>query len=351
MGAQQFGESMSRKVLITGAGGFLGREIALQLLRQGDTVSGLARGEYPELKSLGVELHRGDIQDAERVKQACRGMDAVIHTAAIAGIWGPWKTYFGINTQGTQHVIDACRHHGIGVLVHCSSPSVTFDGSDQSGIDESVPYPARHLCHYSHTKALAEQRVLAANEPGRLLTAALRPHLIWGDGDPHLLPRLIEKAKRGRLAIVGRGDNRIDTVHVHNAALSHRLALDRLMAGDVAVGGRAFFVTQGEPVPCWDWIGGLLEIANCPRPVRQIPFGTAWAVGACLETAYRVLGRSSEPPMTRFLAAQLAKDHYFDISAARTLLGYQPEISTEAGLTALRGWFDRAKRDNARASV
>ncbi len=333
---------MSNKVLITGVGGFLGREIAKQLLYRGDTVVGLGRTDYPDLRSLGVQLHRGDVQNLEQVNQACRGVDAVIHTAAIAGIWGPWKTYYGINTLGTQNVIDACRKQGIGVLVHCSSPSVTFDGSDQSGIDESVPYPSRHLCHYSHTKALAEQRVLSANQPRQLLTAALRPHLIWGDGDPHLLPRLMEKSRAGKLAIVGRGDNKIDTVHVTNAAAAHRLALDRLLAGDQAVGGKAFFVTQGEPVGCWDWIGTLLDIANCPRPKRQISFHAAWTVGAALEGIYRVLGRTSEPPMTRFLAAQLAKDHYFDLSAARSLLGYRPETSTEAGLAVLRERFQRS---------
>ncbi len=257
---------MSLKVLITGVGGFLGREIAKQLLHRGDTVVGLGRTDYPELSALGVQLHRGDVQNLEQVMHACQGVDAVIHTAAIAGIWGPWQTYYGINTVGTQNVIQACHKQGVGVLVHCSSPSVTFDGSDQSGIDESVAYPSRHLCHYSHTKALAEQSVLAANKPGQLLTAALRPHLIWGDGDPHLLPRLIEKSRSGRLAVVGRGDNKIDTVHVTNAATAHRLAMDRLVAGDQAVGGRAFFITQDEPVGCWDWIGTLLDIANCPRP-------------------------------------------------------------------------------------
>lgn len=332
---------MSLKVLITGIGGFLGREIARQLLQRGDCVVGLGRSDYPDLHALGVQLHRGDVQDLELVKRASRGVDAIIHTAAIAGIWGPWKTYYGINTVGTQNVIEACRDQGIGVLVHCSSPSVTFDGSDQSGIDESVPYPSRHLCYYSHTKAIAEQSVLAANKPGTLLTAALRPHLIWGDGDPHLLPRLVEKARSGKLAVVGRGDNRIDTVHVINAAAAHRLALDRLIDSDQAVAGNAFFITQGEPVGCWDWIGTLLDIANCPRPKRQISFHTAWAVGAALEGVYWTLGKTSEPPMTRFLAAQLAKDHYFDLANAQNRLGYRAEISTAAGLERLRAWYQR----------
>ncbi|TVP99294.1 MAG: NAD-dependent epimerase/dehydratase family protein [Planctomycetaceae bacterium] len=336
-------------VLVTGCGGFLGRHIVSQLLGRGDQVRGLARGEYPELTRQGVDIRRADITDPDAVAAACAGVDAVIHCAAIAGIWGPWQRYHSINTLGTQHVIDACRRHGVPILVHCSSPSVTFDGSDQSGIDESVPYPARHLCHYSHTKALAEQAVLAAHEPGKLHTAALRPHLIWGEADPHLFPRLIDRARRGRLRIVGDGENRIDTVHVENAAAAHLNALDHLKAPAPPGGGRAFFITQDEPVRCWDWIAQVLAIAGVPAPTRRIGLATAWRVGATLEAVYRLAGIRSEPPMTRFLAAQLARDHYFDISAAKHLLGYEPRISTAQGLQGLRqAWAGSGDGDGSK---
>jgi len=189
-------------VLVTGAGGFLGRYIAEQSLARGDRVRGLARGEYPQLADQGVEMICGDLRDAETVNQACHGVDVVYHVAAIAGIWGPWQTFYDINTLGTRHVIAACRKHQVGRLVFTSSPSVTFDGHDQNGVDESAPYPRRWLCHYPHTKALAEQEVLAADQPGELLTCALRPHLIWGPRDEHLIPRLIEPSS-GELLIDG----------------------------------------------------------------------------------------------------------------------------------------------------
>lgn len=322
-------------VLVTGCGGFLGRNVVAGLLARGDRVRGFARGTYPELVARGVQLQRGDITDADAVAEACRGADAVIHCAAVAGIWGPWQRYHSINTRGTEHVIAGCRRHGVPILVHTSSPSVTFDGGDQSGIDESAPYPKQFLCHYSHTKALAEQAALAAHQPGRLHVAALRPHLIWGPDDPHLFPRLVARARRGRLMIVGNGRNRIDTVHIENAAAAHLNALDHLSTGQPRGGGRAYFITQDEPVPCWDWIAALLQTAGIAPPTRRVALPVAWTVGQMLEWVYAAGGIQREPPMTRFLAAQLARDHYFDIAAAKQLLGYRPAISTEQGLQRL----------------
>ncbi len=313
------------KVVVTGCGGFLGSAIVRLLVARGDTVVGLGRGVYPLLDSLGIQTIRGDVRDVAAVRAASQSVDAVIHTAAIAGLWGSWKSFYEINTVGTENVIAVCQELGIGRLVHCSSPSVTFDGGHQRGIDETAPYAVRHLCHYSHTKALAEIAVLAANQPGRLQTIALRPHLIWGPGDPHLLPRLIDRSRRGRLVIVGDGRNRIDTVHVDSAALAHVLALDKTGQANSPAAGRAYFITQDQPVNCWQWIATLLQPAGCDPPHRRIGFKTAWRIGATMERIYAAARLNHEPPMTRFLAAQLARDHYFDISAAKNLLGYRPK--------------------------
>ncbi len=323
-------------VLVTGAGGFLGSHIVRQLLARGDRVRGFSRGLYPELTSLGMQQVCGDIVDADAVRRACQGIDAVVHTAAKAGVWGRWANYYVPNMIGTQNVLRGCQAHGVPILVYTSSPSVTFDGSDQKGVDESVPYPQKWLCHYPHTKALAEQAVLRANQPGKLQTVSLRPHLIWGEGDPHLLPRLIQRAQNGRLRIVGDGQNLIDATHVENAAGAHLSAMARLAADpNSPAAGRAYFVSQNQPVNCWQWIANLLEAAGTKRPSRQISFKTAWRIGATMETFYRIIGKTTEPPMTRFVAAQLATDHYFDLSAAIRLLGYQPTITNEQGLERL----------------
>lgn len=324
------------RVLVTGPAGFLGAEIVDQLLARGDQVVGVSRGDYPELQAKGVDYRRGDLSDTDFARQAIRDVDVVVHTAAIAGVWGPYETFYRINTQATLNVIDACRQSGIEQLVFTSSPSVTFGGDHQRGVDESEPYPSRWLCAYPQTKALAEQAVLQAHRDGGIKTCALRPHLIWGADDPHLLARVIDRAKSGKLKIVGDGKNKVDTVHVVNAAAAHLHAIDALCEDPETAGGRAYFIAQDEPVNCWDWIETICDAAGVPPPTRRVPFSLAYGIGAALEAAYRTLGRTSEPPMTRFVAAQLAKDHYFDISAAKQRLGYEVKLSMEQGLQELR---------------
>ena len=321
-------------VLVTGAGGFLGLYLVEKLLARGDSVRAFCRGRYGELDRLGVETVRGDLRDCEATAAACRGMDAVFHVAALPGVGVRWKPFYEINTLGTRHVVEGCRAGGVSKLVYTSSPSVTFDGADQQCVDESAPYPARWLAHYPHSKALAERHVLESNARDGLLTCALRPHLIWGPRDRHLIPRLLARARAGRLRRVGDGTNLVDMVYVENAADAHLQAADALSAGS-PVAGRAYFITQGTPVNCWEWIDEILGLAGM-QPVRKsISLRAAWRVGAVLETAYRLLRLPGEPPMTRFLAAQLATSHHFDISRARADFGYEPTISTKEGMRRL----------------
>jgi nucleoside-diphosphate-sugar epimerase len=329
------------KALVTGAAGFLGRYVVELLLARGEQVRALTRRAAPELEQLGAEVVQGDVRDAQGVLNACAGQSVVFHTAAIPGIWGKWNDYYATNTLGTQHVVDACRRQHVRQLVYTSSPSVTFDGRAQLGIDERAPYARRWLCHYSHSKALAEQHVLAANDRNGLLTCALRPHLIWGPRDPHLVPRLLERARRGQLRQVGDGTNRVDTIYVENAAQAHLDAAAALTPNS-PVGGRAYFISQGEPVNLWAWINQVLQLAGLPAVERRISLEAAWRIGAVLEFVHRALGLGAEPRMTRFLAAQLAHSHYFDISAARRDLGYEPRISMDEGMQRLvNSWANR----------
>lgn len=321
------------RALVTGGGGFLGRAIVEQLVARGERVRVLARGRYPELEPLGVACIRGDLRDSEVTQAACEGMDVVFHAAGVAGIWGPWDHYYRINVLGTRHVIAGCRRHGVPRLVFTSSPSVTFDGTSQENVDETAPYASRWLCHYAQTKAMAEQEVLAAND-AQLATCALRPHLIWGPGDPHLVPRLIARARSGRLRRVGDGTNRVDMVFVDNAAAAHLQAAYAL-SPDSAVAGSVYFISQGEPVNCWAWIDEILALVDLPPVRRAISLRAAWRVGGALETVYRALRIGAEPPMTRFLAAQLGTSHWFDISRARRDFGYEPRISKCAGMERL----------------
>ncbi|MBN1910146.1 MAG: NAD-dependent epimerase/dehydratase family protein [Pirellulales bacterium] len=322
------------KALVTGGGGFLGQYVVEQLVARGDSVRTFCRGDYPELGALGVETVRGNLRDPLAVVDACRGMDVVFHVAAKAGVWGRHEDFLRANMLGTSHVVFGCREQGVGRLVFTSSPSVTFDGTDQEGVDESAPYPTKWLCSYPHTKALAEKHVLAANGLDGLLTCSLRPHLIWGPRDRHLIPRLLARARAGRLRRVGPGTNLIDMIYVENAAAAHLQAADALTP-DSPVAGRAYFLSQGEPVNCWKWIDEILALAGLPPVKKSISLPAAWRLGAVLEGVWRVLHLPGEPPMTRFLAAQLATSHYFDISRARTDFGYSPQITTSEGMARL----------------
>lgn len=327
------------RALVTGGGGFLGSAISRRLQAVGYEVRIVQRSPAPELAVVGVECRRGDIADPAVVMSAADGCDVVFHTAAKAGVWGPTAEYHRANVTGTENVLAACRALRIPRLVYTSSPSVVYGGRDEAGIDESTPYPKRYLTHYPRTKAIAEQAVLAANGPD-LATVALRPHLIWGPGDNHLVPRLLERARAGRLRRVGRGDNLVDTVYVDNAADAHLLAADRLRPGS-PVCGKVYFITNDEPVPLWELIDRMLACGGLPPVKQSISAGAAYAAGGLLEGLYAALGRRDEPPMTRFVARQLSTAHWYDISAAKRDLGYRPEVSVEEGLRRLRDWLPR----------
>lgn len=325
------------KAVVTGGGGFVGLAIVRQLVAAGVHTSVIGRGWYPEAEKLGCSLMRGDIRDADFLTRALKGYDTVFHVAAKAGIWGPYREYFSVNVTGTQNVLAACRANRIDTLVYTSTPSVVFNGRDIEGGDESLPYAERFLCHYAATKAEAEKMVLAENS-GNLKTCALRPHLIWGPGDPHLIPRLLARGRQGRLRQVGAGANRVDISYVDNVAEAHLLAAANLKSRATAA-GETYFISQGEPVTLWEWINGLFARCNVPKVEKKISFCTAWRIGGILEIMYRGLVIKQEPPMTRFLAEQLARSHWFSIKKAQNDLGYHPRVATAAGMERLVAWL------------
>jgi nucleoside-diphosphate-sugar epimerase len=330
------------RALVTGGGGFLGGAIVRKLVERGDQVRSLARGDYPALRDLGVETVRGDVADAGAVARAAEGCDVVFHVAAKAGVWGGYEDYHRANVEGTRNVIVACRARGVGRLVYTSSPSVVFDGRDMENADESAPYPARHEAAYPATKAEAERLALGVNGPGLAVTA-LRPHLIWGPGDNHLVPRIIARARAGRLRRVGRAVKLVDATYVDNAADAHLLAADRLAPG-APPAGRAYFIAQGEPMPVWDLVNRILAAAHLPPVGRSVPSWAAYLAGAAFEGAYHALGLASEPPMTRFVARELGTAHWFNLAAARRDLGYEPRVSTDEGLRRLEAWLQARAR-------
>jgi len=325
------------KALVTGGGGFLGGAIVRMLLKRGDEVVSYSRSSYPALAALGVEQFSGDIADKAALAAAAQDCDIIFHVAAKAGIWGSYSEYFRANVTGTEAVIAACRANGITRLVATGSPSVVFDGRDIEGGDESLPYPDHYEAHYPQTKMLAERTVLQANSVA-LATVSLRPHLIWGPGDNHLVPRIIQKARAGRLKRIGTRPCLADTVYIDNAAKAHLLAADRLHPGS-PVAGKAYFITNDEPVPLWEMVDRILAAGGLP-PVRgEISPQLARLIGIGCEKVWGLLRLSGEPPMTRFVANELSTAHWFDITAAKRDLGYCPEVSLEEGLKRLGEWL------------
>lgn len=322
------------KALVTGGGGFLGGAIVRQLLDRGDSVRSFSRGDYPALREMGVETFRGDLSDPDAVGDAVDGCDVVFHVAAKAGVWGSYYEYYEPNVVGTQCVIEACQEKDVDRLVYTSTPSITFSGEDQEGVDESTPVLDRFLCNYPKTKATAEQVVLQDNGEG-INTVALRPHLIWGPGDTQLVPRLIERAKAGKLRLVGDGQKLVDAVYVENAAHAHLLAADKL-SRDAACAGKAYFITNDEPWPMAKIINSILDAAGLPPVEKSVSPSTAYWAGALLELSHRIFRKTDEPPMTRFVARQLSTAHHYDISAAKRDLGYAPKVSMQEGMEYLR---------------
>ena len=321
------------KILVTGGGGFLGTAICKQLVARGHAVRSMSRQRYAALDALGVEQQPGDIASLDLVIEAARGVDAIVHSAGRVGAWGRLEDYYETNVRGTDNVLAACELNEIDKLVFTSSPSVVHGGGDLEGVDESAPYATHFSSPYAQTKALAEQRVLASNGP-QLATVALRPHFVWGPGDPNLIPRILRRARRGQLRLLGDAPKKIDTVYVDNAAEAHVLALEKLGIG-APIAGRIYFISQGEPVTHEALINSWLKADGFPPETRRMPLGLARFLGATLETIYRTLGIAAEPPLTRFLVEQLSTAHWFNIDAARRDLGYSPRVSMAEGLARL----------------
>lgn len=321
------------RALVTGGGGFLGGAVVRLLRQHGHDVRSFTRTAYPWLDELGVEQSLGDLADPAAVEKAAAGVDVVFHVAAKAGVWGRHADYVATNVVGTNNVLGACRTAGVRKVVYTSTPSVVHAGGDIEGETEAIPYPSHFPAAYPETKATAEKAVLAANGP-ELATVSLRPHLIWGPGDPHLVPRIVARAKAGKLRRIGKRPVTVDATYIDNAAEAHLLAATVLDIGSPAA-GKAYFISNGEPVELWWFIDRILAEAGIPPVTRTISAWKARAAGRVLEWVYWALRLPGEPPMTRFVAEQMSTSHWYDISAARRDLGYEPRVSIEDGLKRL----------------
>ncbi len=326
-------------VTVFGGSGFLGNRIVRQLVELNcGKIKCFNRSAAPALEKLGVEIIRGDIREPGAVNDACKDSTSVIHSSAKAGVWGNWKEYYGINVQGTMNVLAACKYNEIHHLVYTSSPSVAYPPTrDIENLDESAPYPDSYSAYYPATKAIAEKNVLGS--PCRELSAVvLRPHLLWGPGDPHLLPRIVRRAAAGKLVRIGDGHNLVDLTYVDNAALAHIKALEYLK-NCAQTRRKVFFISDNSPVRIWKWLDQLLNDLSIPPVTKSISYEKACFAGLMFETIYHCLPFLGEPPITRFVAGQLAFSHYFNISAAVNELGYRPLVKPVVAMSETIKWL------------
>lgn len=333
------------RILVTGGGGFLGTHIIKELLKNPSyIVTNFSRHTYSHLEDLGVPTIKGDLRKKEDVERALdQGFEAIFHVAAVAGVWGKYEDYYGINFLGTKNLLDAAEARGIQKFVYTSTPSVVFNKDDLLGVGEEQPYATEFLNAYSETKTMAEKLVLEMNNGKTFLTCAIRPHLIWGPGDPHLFPRVIQKGKQGKLRIVGDGENLVDIVYVENAALAHVQAFEHLNPGS-PVCGQAYFVGQERPVKLWSFINQVLGYVKVGPVMKSLDVKTAYKIGWLLEKVFKALGiNKPEPPMTRFVALNLGKSHYFSHEKAKKHFGYTPRVSIEEGLKRTFAYRDILK--------
>lgn len=329
-------------VLVTGGGGFMGMALIKRLIKEGHKVTSFSRREYPLHWALGISSIQADITDYDAVEKACENRDVVFHIAANVGIWGEYDSYYSTNVTGTRNVIEACRKQGVGRVVFTSSSSVVFDGSDLDGIDESYPYPSKYQSHYSSTKAMAEQLIIESNSVS-LKTISLRPHLVWGPYDAHLIPGILKRAASGNLRRIGDKEHFIDTTYIDNMVDALLLAAESLQTKPEAA-GRNFFITNGEPARVWDFVNSIIQIAGHEPVQKKIPERVAMFAAGTSEFLHKTLRLNSEPFMTRFAIREICTNHWFDISSARDILGYNPSVSYAEGFKNLKDYLKIGRR-------
>ncbi len=318
------------KVLVTGGTSLLGAGVARLLHERGEDVTVMQRSP----SGMGMAEILGDIGDTDALEAAARGADAVVHLAARVAATGSWSDFETVNVRGTADVLGAAIAAGVSRFVYVSSPSVAHQGQSLVGAGAAPANPATARGYYARSKAEAERVALAGNTKA-LSVVAIRPHLVWGPGDQQLVGRVVERARQGRLAIVGSGTALIDSTYIDNAVDALVAALDRAPE----LGGRAFVVSNGQPRPVREMLNRIVAAAGLPPPTLQVPAAVARAGGRVVEAWWDRRDRQDDPPMTSFLAEQLATAHWFDQRETRRALQWEPQVDLAEGFRRLAAWF------------
>ncbi|XP_030528057.1 3beta-hydroxysteroid-dehydrogenase/decarboxylase [Rhodamnia argentea] len=354
-----------RTCVVIGGRGFVGRWLVLELLKLGKWIVRVADSdESPQLDpsaewdaflsqaiSSGLaSYHHLDVRDKSSVLRVIKGSQAVFYTD-VTDLFGQdvYDSYM-IIVQGVKNVINACRECKVKRLIYNSSADVVFDGSrDINGGNESLPYPWKYADMLSDLRAQAEALVLFANDIDGLLTCALRPSNIFGPGDTQLVPTVVKLAQSGWMKfIIGGGENKCDFTYIENVAHAHICAEEALCSRIVSVAGKAFFITNNEPVKFWEFTSLLLEGLGYQRPSIKLPVSMVYYFCLLLEGIYESLGITKNSYMlsARHSVQIASRNRTFDSSAARKQVEYLPIVSLEDGIARTIASFSHYSRDS-----
>ena len=328
------------KIIITGGRGFVGKAICKKLKDTDNEIHTIGRSknfskyDFPE----NCIHHCIDLAKDPLPETFFEKTDIIFHVAAKAGVWGKYSEFYSSNVLATEKLLANCIKYNVPKLIYTSTPSVVFSGHPIKNGNESLAYGDTGLSFYAETKIIAEKHVLSKNDQSNIQTLSLRPHLIWGENDPHLLPRVIDRHKKGRLRQVGNGKNMVDLTHVDNVAHAHICAMNAMIKNP-KLGGKAYFIGQNEPVSLWKWLNEVFEKISLPKITKKISFKNAYLLGNSLEKIWRIFHLKGEPPMTRFVASQLSHDHWFSNESAQKDLGYKPIKDMKKSLDDSLDWL------------
>lgn len=324
--------------LVIGGGGFLGTKIVEMLISDGHNVRVLGRNYYTHLKKMDVECIKADIRNEADIAKSLTGIDTIFHVASKNGFYGNWNEFKSINIVGTETILSAALSKNVEKFIYTSSPAVVGFDNDlhNGGID--VPYPTKHESPYSYTKAQAEQIVKTKNGDG-IATVSLRPHMIFGPGDKHLFPRILDKASKGSFKRIGEGKNIIDLTFVDNAASAHIDAAKALISDKSPCAGGAYFISNDEPVIFYDYLNEIFRNLNINTINNGLTLSTARKVGKLLEGFYKTFSIKSEPLVTPYLANMMGLSHWYDMGPAKKDLNYKVKVSMSEGTKRTLEWL------------
>ncbi|MFO0804202.1 MAG: NAD-dependent epimerase/dehydratase family protein [Gemmataceae bacterium] len=335
---------MPKTHLVTGATGFVGSHVAEALVARGDAVRTIARpgSDTRLLDKLGVAVVRGDLTDAAAIKQACNGIDVVIHCGAKVGDWGPVEDYRKVNVEGLRLLLDAVVKTPLQRFVLVSSLGV-YAARHHYGTDETEPLPDHHIDGYTQSKVEAERLALEYHRKQNVPVAVLRPGFIYGPRDRSVLPRIATRLKERSVIYIARGRYALNTTYVSNLVDAILLAVDH-----PAAVGEVFNITDGEFVSKRQFFEAVADGTGMPRPRGSVPVWLARFVANWRESVFR---RKNKPHPPRATQAQLkfaGLNLDFSIAKARTKLGYEPKVNFTEGMRRALEWFRATKDEPAK---